>query len=95
MGRLSAAGAGRNVQVYATDPGLAKPGWFIDNLSVTAGDETIFASDFDQDVNAQQFFGSYLVYKGIEDQLYDRIIWHWRSGLRYVRHDYVGFWHDR
>jgi M6 family metalloprotease-like protein len=32
---------------YATDPGLAHPGWFIDNLVVKAGSETIYESDFE------------------------------------------------
>ncbi|HVE98100.1 MAG TPA: PKD domain-containing protein [Mycobacteriales bacterium] len=31
---------------YATDPGLARPGWFIDDLVVKAGDEVIFQTDF-------------------------------------------------
>ena len=32
---------------YVTDPGLARPGWFIDNLKVTAGAATLFSSDFE------------------------------------------------
>jgi immune inhibitor A len=32
---------------YATDPGLARPGWFIDDLKVTAGDTVIYESDFE------------------------------------------------
>ena len=34
---------------YATDPGLARPGWFIDDLKVTAGNDVIYASDFEND----------------------------------------------
>ena len=32
---------------YATDPGLARPGWFIDDLKVTAGDQVIYSTDFE------------------------------------------------
>ena len=32
---------------YATDPGLARPGWFIDDLQVKAGDRVIYSSDFE------------------------------------------------
>ena len=32
---------------YATDPGLARPGWFIDDLVVKAGDTVIYESDFE------------------------------------------------
>ncbi len=32
---------------YATDPGLARPGWFVDDLEVKAGDEVIYSSDFE------------------------------------------------
>ncbi len=32
---------------YATDPGLARPGWFIDDLIVKAGDTVIYESDFE------------------------------------------------
>jgi hypothetical protein len=32
---------------YATDPGLARPGWFVDDLVVTAGDRVIYSSDFE------------------------------------------------
>jgi M6 family metalloprotease-like protein len=32
---------------YATDPGLARPGWFIDDLTVKAGDQVIYSSDFE------------------------------------------------
>ncbi|HVF21383.1 MAG TPA: PKD domain-containing protein [Mycobacteriales bacterium] len=31
---------------YATDPGLARPGWFVDDLVVKAGDDVIFSTDF-------------------------------------------------
>lgn len=36
---------------YATDPGLARPGWFIDDVTVTAttpdGDRVLYSSDFE------------------------------------------------
>jgi immune inhibitor A len=32
---------------YATDPGLARPGWFIDDLTITAGSEVIYQTDFE------------------------------------------------
>ena len=33
---------------YATDPGLAKKGWFIDNVKVTAGDQVLYNSNFEK-----------------------------------------------
>ena len=33
---------------YATDPGLARLGWFVDGLKVTAGDQVLYSSDFEQ-----------------------------------------------
>ena len=32
---------------YSTDPGLAKRGWFIDDLSITADDQPVYVSDFE------------------------------------------------
>jgi M6 family metalloprotease-like protein/uncharacterized repeat protein (TIGR01451 family) len=32
---------------YYTDPGFDRPGWFIDDLVVTAGDQVIYQSDFE------------------------------------------------
>ena len=32
---------------YATDPGLARPGWFIDDLRITAGTNVIYEADFE------------------------------------------------
>jgi Ca2+-binding RTX toxin-like protein len=32
---------------YATDPGLARPGWFIDDVTVTAGNQVIYSSDLE------------------------------------------------
>jgi len=32
---------------YATDPGLARPGWFIDDLQITAGSEVLYETDFE------------------------------------------------
>lgn len=31
---------------YATDAGLDRPGWFIDDLTVQAGDDVVYSSDF-------------------------------------------------
>ncbi|MEA2460292.1 MAG: hypothetical protein QOH90_469 [Actinomycetota bacterium] len=47
---LSAA-VGQNTVLrftYSTDPGLAKKGWFIDDLIVKAGDQVIYKSDFEK-----------------------------------------------
>jgi immune inhibitor A len=33
---------------YSTDPGLTRPGWFIDDLRITAGDQVIYESDFEE-----------------------------------------------
>jgi immune inhibitor A len=32
---------------YSSDPGLARPGWFFDDIVVKAGDEVIYSSDFE------------------------------------------------
>ncbi|MDQ3974800.1 MAG: immune inhibitor A, partial [Actinomycetota bacterium] len=32
---------------YATDVGLARPGWFVDDLRITAGDRVIYETDFE------------------------------------------------
>ena len=32
---------------YSTDPGLTRPGWFIDDLRITAGDQVLYESDFE------------------------------------------------
>jgi immune inhibitor A len=43
--------AGKNGVVrfsYATDPGLAKAGWFIDDVKVKAGNKTIWSSNFEK-----------------------------------------------
>jgi hypothetical protein len=42
--------AGKDVVLrfsYATDPGLARPGWFIDDVTVTAGGSPLYSSDFE------------------------------------------------
>ncbi len=42
--------AGQEVVIrfsYATDPALARPGWFIDDLSVTAGNQDLFVTQFE------------------------------------------------
>lgn len=33
---------------YATDPGLARPGWFIDDIVVRAGGKVVYRSDFEK-----------------------------------------------
>lgn len=43
--------AGKNGVVrfsYATDPGLAKSGWFIDDIKVTASGQTLWSSNFEK-----------------------------------------------
>ncbi|MCA9944534.1 MAG: immune inhibitor A, partial [Anaerolineales bacterium] len=42
---------------YATDPGLARPGWFIDDLKVTADGVVIYESDFEEDHDDRMFNG--------------------------------------
>ena len=42
---------------YATDPGLARPGWFIDDLVVKAGDTVIYPSDFETATDTAIFNG--------------------------------------
>lgn len=37
---------------YSTDPGLAKRGWFIDDISVTADDKVVYSSDFEKDTES-------------------------------------------
>jgi M6 family metalloprotease-like protein len=32
---------------YATDPGLARPGWFVDDIRIAAGDQVLYESDFE------------------------------------------------
>jgi M6 family metalloprotease-like protein len=32
---------------YSTDPGLARPGWFIDDLKITAGSDVIYETNFE------------------------------------------------
>jgi M6 family metalloprotease-like protein len=41
---------------YATDPGLAKRGWFIDDLAVTTPDRTLYSSDFETDQEPLRLF---------------------------------------
>jgi immune inhibitor A len=44
----SLAGKAATVRLsYATDPGLARPGWFIDDLVIKAGDRVLYQSDFE------------------------------------------------
>ena len=42
--------AGENIILrfsYSTDPGLAKRGWFVDDIEIKAGDTVVYASDFE------------------------------------------------
>jgi M6 family metalloprotease-like protein len=41
---------------YSTDPGLAKQGWFIDDLTVTAGGSVIYQSDFESGADDPRIF---------------------------------------
>jgi immune inhibitor A len=43
---------------YSTDPGLARPGWFIDDLVVKAGDQVLYESDFEESGEAELFNGA-------------------------------------
>jgi hypothetical protein len=42
---------------YATDVGLARPGWFIDDLRVTAGDRVLYETDFEDAGDPMVFNG--------------------------------------
>src|ERR671922_532698 len=42
---------------YFTDPGLDRPGWFIDDLEVKAGDQVLYSSDFSQEDDLRLFPG--------------------------------------
>jgi hypothetical protein len=42
---------------YFTDPGLDRPGWFIDDLEVRAGDEVLYSSDFAEEDDLRLFPG--------------------------------------
>ncbi len=42
---------------YATDPGLARPGWFIDDLQIKADDKVIYSSDFENANDTALFNG--------------------------------------
>ena len=57
---LSAFAGKRNVVLrfsYATDPGLDRPGWFIDDLEVRAGDELVYGTDFSEEDELRIFSG--------------------------------------
>jgi M6 family metalloprotease-like protein len=41
---------------YSTDPGLARPGWFIDDVKVTAGDRVLYDSDFEDGAGDPRIF---------------------------------------
>jgi M6 family metalloprotease-like protein len=41
---------------YATDPGLAKRGWFIDDIEIKADDTVVYASDFETDNERTRIF---------------------------------------
>jgi M6 family metalloprotease-like protein len=42
---------------YSTDPGVDRPGWFIDDLVVKAGDQVIYSSDFSNEDDLHEFPG--------------------------------------
>jgi immune inhibitor A len=42
---------------YFTDPGLDRPGWFIDDLEVKAGDQVLYSSDFTEEDDLRLFPG--------------------------------------
>jgi M6 family metalloprotease-like protein/uncharacterized repeat protein (TIGR01451 family) len=41
---------------YSTDPAFDRPGWFIDDIVVTAGGKVIYDSDFEKDVEEGRLF---------------------------------------
>lgn len=41
---------------YSTDSGLAKRGWFIDDIKISADDRVIYSSDFETDAEANRLF---------------------------------------
>ena len=42
---------------YSTDPGVDRPGWFIDDVVVKAGDQVIYSSDFSNEDDLHEFPG--------------------------------------
>ncbi len=42
---------------YSTDPGLARPGWFMDDVVIKAGDTVIYSSDFERADDSALFNG--------------------------------------
>jgi immune inhibitor A len=42
---------------YSTDPGVDRPGWFIDDLVVKAGDQVLYSSDFSDEDDLHEFPG--------------------------------------
>jgi M6 family metalloprotease-like protein len=42
---------------YATDPGLARPGWFVDDIVVKAGDQVVYSSDVESATDPAIFNG--------------------------------------
>ncbi|HEY7706156.1 MAG TPA: CARDB domain-containing protein [Gaiellaceae bacterium] len=42
---------------YSTDPGLDRPGWFIDDLEIRAGDDLIYKTDFSTEDELRLFPG--------------------------------------
>jgi len=61
---------------YSTDPGLARPGWFIDDLAVTTGDGTVlYSSDFESGEEEPAIYNG-----GCQDELStsDRCTGGWR-----------------
>ena len=41
---------------YSTDPGLAKRGWFIDDVEITADNNVVYKSDFEESVEDTKLF---------------------------------------
>ncbi len=41
---------------YSSDPGLAKRGWFIDDVEITAGTEVVYSSDFEESDERTRLF---------------------------------------
>ncbi|HEX8001182.1 MAG TPA: PKD domain-containing protein [Mycobacteriales bacterium] len=66
---------------YATDPGVAHPGWFIDNVKITAGDKVIYQSDFES-LEADR---PYLYNGGCKEDL--RVATRCTKGWQYISSD--------
>ncbi len=59
--------AGKNIDImfrYQTDPGLALKGWFVDDLKVVSGDETVYSENFEGTLKVQ--LNDFIVNDGTE-----------------------------